>query len=92
MLTPRLELIPAGQAARPGDRLGVAFARLIWVTLIGLTLTGILLFVRLGNPSDLLDRSLYIDGYGLALAVIVWVDRGVKRQMGPVTVAAPSSR
>lgn len=75
LLTPRLELIPPGQAARLGDRLGVDFAWMIWVTLIGLPLTGVTLLIRFGMTWQLLDPGFYLTGYGSALTVmmLVWL-------------------
>lgn len=67
LLTPRLDLIPPGQAARLGDKLGTDFAILNWIALLGSPLTGLLLLWRLGNFSSLADPSFYITGYGAAL-------------------------
>ncbi|MBI2964307.1 MAG: CopD family protein [Deltaproteobacteria bacterium] len=75
LLTPRLELIPPGQAARLGDRLGVDFARLIWATLIGLPATGLLMLLRFGLWGDLVDYQFYLTGYGSALLfmIVIWL-------------------
>ena len=67
LLTPRLDLIPPGQAARLGDKLGTDFAWLNWIALIGSPTSGILLLWRLGNLPSLLDRSFLFGGYGVAL-------------------------
>ena len=75
LLTPRLELIPPGQAARLGDRLGVDFAWMIWGTLVGLPLTGLTLLIRFGMTWQLLDPRFYVTGYGSALTtmMLIWV-------------------
>jgi uncharacterized membrane protein len=73
LLTPRLELIPPGQAARLGDRLGVDFARLIWVTLFGLPATGALMLLRFGFGGDFIDYNFYLTGYGSALLVMMTI-------------------
>ena len=73
LLTPKLDLIPPGQAARLGDRLGVTFARLIWGTLIGLPLTGLFLTTRFGLTWDLVDYQFYLTGYGSALLVMMTI-------------------
>src|ERR1035437_64762 len=75
LLTPRLDLIPPGQAARLGDKLGTDFAWLNWITLLGSPLTGLLLLWRLGNFSSLFDPSFYVTGYGAALLsmMIIWL-------------------
>jgi uncharacterized membrane protein len=75
LLTPKLDLIPPGQAVRLGDQLGIVFARLIWVTLIGLPLTGLLLLIRFGLAADLIDVQFYLTGYGSALLamMLIWL-------------------
>jgi len=67
LLTPRLDLIPPGQAARLGDKLGTDFAWLNWIALVGSPTTGLLLLWRLGTFSSLWDLSFYVTGYGAAL-------------------------
>src|SRR5208282_1703808 len=47
LLTPRLDVIPPGQAARLGDKIGVDFAILNFIALGGLPLTALLLLWRL---------------------------------------------
>jgi uncharacterized membrane protein len=71
LLTPRLDLIPPGQAARLGDKLGTDFAWLNWMALVGSPLSGLLLLWRLGNLPSLLDPNFYITGYGAALACMI---------------------
>src|SRR5215470_17584286 len=71
LLTPRLDLIPPGQAARLGDKLGTDFAILNWITLIGLPLSGLLLLWRLGTISELLDPAFFTGGYGAALLTMI---------------------
>jgi uncharacterized membrane protein len=71
LLTPRLDLIPPGQAARLGERLGVDFAVLNWITLAGLPLTGLLMLWRMATIGDLLTRDFYVRGYGVALTTMI---------------------
>jgi uncharacterized membrane protein len=71
LLTPRLDLIPPGQAARLGDRLGTDFAILNWITLVGLPLSGLLMLWRLGTIGQLADASFYSSGYGIALCTMI---------------------
>ena len=75
LLTPRLDLIPPGQAARLGDKLGTDFAWLNWMALVGSPLSGLLLLWRLGNFSSLFDLSFYLTGYGAALGsmITIWL-------------------
>ncbi len=75
LLTPRLDLIPPGQAARLGDKLGTDFAILNWITLLGLPLSGLLLLWRLGELSSLLDPAFFAGGYGAALLsmIAIWL-------------------
>jgi uncharacterized membrane protein len=73
LLTPRLDLIPPGQAARLGDKLGTDFAWLNWIALAGLPLTGITLTWRLGNLPALLDRSFLFGGYGVGLLLMMTI-------------------
>jgi uncharacterized membrane protein len=75
LLTPGLDLIPPGQAARLGDKLGVQFAILNWATLGGLPLTGLLLLWRVSALKELLRPRFYLTGHGVALAgmVLIWL-------------------
>jgi uncharacterized membrane protein len=73
LLTPRLDLIPPGQAARLADKLGVDFAILNFVALGGLPLTGLLLLWRLSTIGQLLTLEFYATGYGIALAVMMTI-------------------
>ncbi len=73
LLTPRLDLIPPGQAARLGDKLGTDFAILNWIALGGLPLSGLLLLWRMGTIEQLLDGGFYIGGYGSALLIMVTI-------------------
>jgi len=73
LLTPRLDLIPPGQAARLGDKLGTDFAWLNWMALLGSPLTGLLLLWRLGNLPALLDPAFYMSGYGAALLIMMTI-------------------
>ncbi len=71
LLTPRLDLIPPGQAARLGDRLGTDFAILNWITLVGLPLSGLLMLWRLGTIRELAYFAFYRSGYGIALCTMI---------------------
>ena len=71
LLTPGLDLIPPGQAARLGEKLGINFAILSWISLIGLPLTGGLLLYQYGTLELLLDGGFYTTDYGLALAAMM---------------------
>lgn len=73
LLTPRLDLIPPGQAARLGDKLGTDFAWLNWIALVGSPLTGLLLLWRLGNFSSLFDLNFFVTGYGAALLSMITI-------------------
>ena len=75
LLTPRLDLIPPGQAARLGDKLGTDFAWLNWIALLGSPLSGLLLLWRLGTFSSLFDPAFYLTGYGAALLsmMTIWL-------------------
>lgn len=71
----RLELIPPGQAARLGERVGADFALLNWSSLLLLFVSGAVLTVEVGVDSRLLDAGFYVGGYGAALAamVVLWL-------------------
>ncbi len=71
LLAPRLDLIPPGQAARLGDKLGTDFAILNWVALGGLPLTGILYLWIFGSLGQFLDGAFYTGGYGIALVLMI---------------------
>ncbi len=75
LLTPRLDLIPPGQAARLGDKIGVDFAILNWITLGGMPLTGLLLLWRSSTIGQLVTLEFYTTGYGTALAAMmaIWL-------------------
>lgn len=73
LLTPSLDVIPPGQAARLGDRLGTQFAILNWVTLVGLPLTGFLLLWRLGELPAFTNIHFYMSGYGQALMAMITI-------------------
>ncbi len=75
LLTPRLDLIPPGQAARLGDKLGTDFAILNWIALAGLPLSGITLLWRLGNLPTLLVPAFFATGFGIAFLsmVTIWL-------------------
>jgi len=73
LLTPRLELIPPGQAARLADRLGVDFAWLNWVALGGLPLAGLLMLWRLSTIDQLVTVKFYCSGFGVALLIMMFI-------------------
>lgn len=75
LLTPRLDLIPPGQAARLGEKVGVDFAILNWISLVGLPVTGIWMLVRFGSLGRLAEPGFYATGYGSALLamMIIWL-------------------
>ncbi len=79
LLTPRLDLIPPGQAARLGEKLGSDFAMLNWIALAGLPVTGLLLMFRVGAIGELLDPSYYLTGYGVTLLImmLIWLTLSV---------------
>ncbi len=74
ILTPRLELIPPGQAARLGEKMGNDFAIYNWICLIGIIVTGPVLAWRLGFEASLIDPNFYTTSYGVALVLkeILW--------------------
>ncbi|MCC7411619.1 MAG: CopD family protein [Gammaproteobacteria bacterium] len=71
LLTPRLDLIPPGQAARLGEKLGYDFAILNWISLFGLPVTGLLLLQQFGNLGQIFQPDFYAGSYGLALLVMM---------------------
>src|SRR5208282_3916844 len=75
LLTPRLDLIPPGQAARLGDKLGTDFAWLNWVALMGPPLSGLLMRWRLCTFSSSPETGFYIADYGAGIATIIaiWI-------------------
>ncbi len=75
LLTPRLDVIPPGQAARLGDKIGVDFAILNFIALGGLPLTALLLLWRLSVIGRLITWQFYGTGYGIALLgmMIIWL-------------------
>lgn len=75
LLTPRLDLIPPGQAARLGEKLGVDFAWLNFVALGVQPLTGLLMLWRLSTIDHLVMARFYADGYGigLLLMMLIWL-------------------
>jgi uncharacterized membrane protein len=75
LLTPSLDVIPPGQAARLGDRLGTQFAILNWITLVGLPASGFLLLWRIGKLPALVNHHFYLSGYGEALVamMLIWL-------------------
>lgn len=75
LLTPGLDLIPPGQAARLGEKLGVDFAWLNWACLVGLPVTGLWLLWRFGPIAQLLHLSFYLTAYGVALLImmLIWL-------------------
>lgn len=74
ILTPRLELIPPGQAARLGEKMGNDFALFNWVCLIGLMLTGGGMIWHNGLEGSVFDVDFITSSYGAALLIkeIIW--------------------
>lgn len=74
ILTPRLELIPPGQAARLGEKMGNDFAWLNWVCLVGLLGSGLWLAFHNGIQGSLFDPAFLTTSYGTALLVkeVMW--------------------
>lgn len=75
LLTPRLDLIPPGQAARLGEKVGMDFAILNWISLVGLPVTGVWMLARFGTIGRMLEPGFYATGYGSALLVmmLIWL-------------------
>lgn len=73
LLTPRLDLIPPGQAARLGEKLGTDFAILSWVALIGLPFTGLWTLHGLGSLGELADPAFYLTAYGRTLTAMITI-------------------
>lgn len=71
ILTRRMELIPPGQAARLGEKVGVDFALLNWLSLLGLVGTGIGLILELKIDTQLQTSRFYSSGYGVALMTMI---------------------
>ncbi len=69
ILTPRLELIPPGQAARLGEKMGNDFAIFNWVCLVGLLGTGLGLAYWAGFDNSLFSPSFLGTSAGFALLV-----------------------
>ncbi|MBI5309420.1 MAG: hypothetical protein HZB14_00085 [Actinobacteria bacterium] len=74
LLSPRLDLIPPGQAARLGEKLGNDFAIFNWVCLIGIMVSGMLIMWRNGLEQSVFDLEFIQSPYGAALLVkeIIW--------------------
>jgi len=74
ILTPRLELIPPGQAARLGEKMGNDFALFNWICLIGILVTGMLTMWRNGLEGSVFDTAFITTSYGAALLVkeVIW--------------------
>jgi uncharacterized membrane protein len=73
LLTPRLDLLPPGQAARLGEKLGTDFAILNWVSLIGLPVTGLSTLWMLGSLGELANPAFYLTAYGRTLTVMMTI-------------------
>jgi putative copper export protein len=74
ILTPRLELIPPGQAARLSGKMGNDFALFNWICLIGILVTGMLTMWHKGITGSVFDTTFITTSYGAALLVkeILW--------------------
>lgn len=75
VFSPRLALIPPGQATRLSEKVGSDFALLNWAALLTLLASGAVLVVELGIDPRLLEARFYATGYGLALATmsLLWL-------------------
>lgn len=71
LLTPRLDLLPPGQAARLGEKLGTDFAILNFATLGGSAATGFLMGWRLKMLGRMTGLHFYGTGYGAGLLVMI---------------------
>lgn len=74
LLSPRLDLIPPGQAARLGEKLGNDFAIFNWVCLIGIMVTGVgSMWIRdfAGSVFDI-DYLQTAPGIALAIKEVIW--------------------
>jgi uncharacterized membrane protein len=71
IFSPRLELIPPGQAARLSEKVGGDFALLNWVALLVLLASGAVLVLELDLYPQLLTADFYATGYGSALATMM---------------------
>ena len=69
LLSPRLDLIPPGQAARLGEKLGNDFAIFNWVCLIGIMISGMLIMWKNGLEQSIFDPDFIQTSYGAALLV-----------------------
>jgi len=68
LLSPRLDLLPPGQAARLGEKLGMDFAIYSWAALIGLFLTGMISLYQMDLLAQLVEAEFWGTDYGRALA------------------------
>jgi uncharacterized membrane protein len=71
LLSRRLALIPPGQAARLSERLGLDFAVLTWVSLVGMGASGAVLLWKDGLLQNLAHPEFYTSGYGSALITMM---------------------
>lgn len=74
IMAPRLDLIPPGQAARMGEKMGNDIAIFNWICLVGLVIFGGLLAWRLGISNQMFTGTFLTSGYGAALLVkeLLW--------------------
>lgn len=74
ILTPRLDLIPPGQAARLGEKMGNDFALFNWVCLIGLIVVGSLLIWQKDLATQMTGFEFWTSSYGFALLIkeLIW--------------------
>lgn len=71
LLSPRLDLLPPGQAARLGEKLGMDFALYSWGALVGLFVTGTIVAAHLGVLGQLTDIAFWGTEYGRGLVVMI---------------------
>lgn len=74
ILTPRLELIPPGQAARMGEKMGNDIAIFNWGCLVGLVILGGLLSWHIDIADRMFTGDFLTSGYGatLLLKEVLW--------------------
>jgi uncharacterized membrane protein len=75
ILTPGMELIPPGQAARLGAKVGIDFAIFSWIVLVGLVASGTGLILERHVDAEMSHSSFYSSGYGVGLMTMMgfWV-------------------
>lgn len=74
LLTPRLDVIPPGQAARLGEKLGTDFAYFNFICLGGIMITGVLIRWKAGFVGSVFDWDYLQTSPGAALLIkeVIW--------------------